>query len=335
MGYGDVPVAHPSAGKAFHETPGVVPKQIERELLKSRPALPEPEQFGTFWRKGLEEVGGVPADVRMEPVGALCNEKRRVFRISFATVNGQRIYGFLTLPNRPGRFPVLVTVPGAGPGSGPDLEPEHEAFAVLLCNVFPYETTEDGEENLRRYEEFNREMLYVFRGTESAERYFMRPVVLGVCRAVDWIAEQPFADAGRIGMFGSSQGGGLCLMTAGLNPRISAAAVNVPAFCDHGAETCGWPQFAKNGFDDETVRRMELFDAVHFARRIRCPVQIIAGLKDPVCPPQSVYAAFHCLKGWKRMIAEPEMAHEIRAGYDGIRQWLREKLKGKQTWNSL
>lgn len=69
------------------------------------------------------------------------------------------------------------------------------------------------------------------------------PRCSGISRAADWLAEQPFADADRIGVFGSSQGGGFALMLAGLKPRFRAAAANVPAFCDFGGEKSGWPQF--------------------------------------------------------------------------------------------
>lgn len=288
-----------------------------------RPALPEPEEFNEFWRSGLAEVAAVPADVRRKRIEALCDGRREVCRISFATVGGGRICGFLTRPVGPGPFPALVSVPGAGPGTGPDTEPANEGFAVLYCNVFPYETTEDRAENERRYEAFNREGLYIYRGAESPERCLMRSALLGIGRAVEWLAAQPFVDAGRIGVFGSSQGGGFALMLAGLAPRFRAVAVNVPAFCDFGGERSGWPQFRQHGFE-----RMQLFDAAYFAARIRCPVKMIAGWRDEVCPPESVYAAYNCINAPKEIIDEPSMAHEIWPSYGRLQQWLKEELKG-------
>ena len=288
-----------------------------------RPALPEPEEFNEFWRRGLAEVAAVPADVRRKRIEALCDGRREVCRISFATVGGGRIYGFLTRPAGPGPFPALVSVPGAGPGTGPDAESANEGFAVLYCNVFPYETTEDCAENERRYEAFNREGLYIYRGAEAPERCLMRSALLGIGRAVEWFAAQPFVDADRIGVFGSSQGGGFALMLAGLVPHFRAAAANVPAFCDFGGEKSGWPQFRRHGFD-----RMQLFDAAYFAARIQCPVKMIAGWRDEVCPPESVYAAYNCINAPKEIIDEPSMAHVIWPSYGRLQQWLKEELKG-------
>lgn len=69
-----------------------------------RPALPEPEEFNEFWRRGLAEVAAVPRRMsRRKRIRALCDGRREVCRISFATVGGGRIYGFLTRPAGRGR----------------------------------------------------------------------------------------------------------------------------------------------------------------------------------------------------------------------------------------
>lgn len=312
-------------GEAPQALPGVDRREKAAVFTRKniRPALPEPETFNEFWRSGLAEVSAIPADVCRTRIEALCNDRREVCRISFATVGGGRIYGFLTRPAGAGPFPALVSVPGAGPGTGPDAESADEGFAALRCNVFPYETTGDCAENERRYEAFNREKLYIYRGAESPEHSLMRSALLGIARAVEWLADQPFADAERIGIFGSSQGGGFALMLAGLVPRFRAVAVNVPAFCDFGGEKSGWPQFRQHGFD-----RMGLFDAAYFAARIQCPVKMIAGWRDEVCPPESVYAAYNSVKAPKEIIDEPSMAHEIRPSYGRLQRWLKEELKG-------
>ena len=65
-----------------------------------RPALPEPEEFNEFWRRGLAEVAAVPADVRRKRIRALCDGRRRAD---------------LRLPDASGRD---GAVPGAGVGAG-------------------------------------------------------------------------------------------------------------------------------------------------------------------------------------------------------------------------
>ena len=64
----------------------------------------------------------MPADPLNERLDAYCNDKHESFRVSFATFDKQRVYGFLTVPKGKGDgpFPTEVNVPGAGPGaSGP------------------------------------------------------------------------------------------------------------------------------------------------------------------------------------------------------------------------
>lgn len=53
-----------------------------------RPALPEPGEFDDFWRGGLAEVAAVPPDIRQKRIEALCDGRREVYRLSFATVGG-------------------------------------------------------------------------------------------------------------------------------------------------------------------------------------------------------------------------------------------------------
>jgi fermentation-respiration switch protein FrsA (DUF1100 family) len=49
--------------------------------------------------------------------------------------------------------------------------------------------------------------------------------------ALDWLAVQPFVDAGRIGMWGSSYSGGHSLFMGAVDPRVKVIAVQVPAIC--------------------------------------------------------------------------------------------------------
>ena len=55
-------------------------------------------------------------------------------------------------------------------------------------------------------------MRYCYLNGMDHERYFFRPAYLGIDRAIDWLAEQDYVDATRMGFWGSSQGGLLRLL---------------------------------------------------------------------------------------------------------------------------
>jgi fermentation-respiration switch protein FrsA (DUF1100 family) len=52
------------------------------------------------------------------------------------------------------------------------------------------------------------------------------------CNAVSWLAEQPEVDAGRIGIWGTSYGGGIALHAASHERRIRAVVVQAPSVLD-------------------------------------------------------------------------------------------------------
>lgn len=71
--------------------------------------------------------------------------------------------------------------------------------------------------------------------------------------------------------------------------------------------------FLKN-FPDRiplVLKNLSYFDNLNLAQRITCPVLVSCGLRDPICPPQNVYAAYNRIPdGKKRIAAYPFCKHE-------------------------
>ena len=84
---------------------------------------PRPADFDAYWDAAIARLEAeVPLDPRVERFDRYCSDKHEAFKVSFATFDGLRVYGFLSVPKGPGPFPVEVNVPGAGPGTtGPTL----------------------------------------------------------------------------------------------------------------------------------------------------------------------------------------------------------------------
>ena len=134
----------------------------------------------------------------------------------------------------------------------------------------------------------------------SREEAFFYPVILGVSRAIDWLAKQDYVDARRIRYQGTSQGGGMGLALCALNAHISKAALFVPAMTDtmgyRAGRVSGWPkpvESQKPQFRNEAERNAPYFDGANFAMRIRIPIRIAVGFSDTTCPPCAVYAAYN------------------------------------------
>ncbi|MDO5308989.1 MAG: acetylxylan esterase [Planctomycetia bacterium] len=288
-------------------------------------ALPKPDDFDEYWKRSQQEVREIPIDLKQTRLEELCNEKHEVYAISFATVGDRRVYGYLSLPKSDDApFPALVNVPGAGNGVGPEFWLADKGFVVMNMNFLPYEVHWDGETRKKQFDEFNKtlDVPYQYNGVQDRNTYFFRAAYLGIDRAVDWLAEQPYVDSRRIGYYGSSQGGASGLILGGLNSHFCALVTAVPASCDHGGHLTGrspgWPRIADYFRQDEKViEEMRYLDAVNFASRINnAYIDVTVGFIDNVCCPSSVYAAYNAIPSAKKT-----MLHELKLGHQNGRQY--------------
>ena len=303
-----------------------------------------PEDFDAFWDASVKRLAAeVPLDPRVERLDKHCTDKHEAFRVSFATFDSMRVYGFLSVPTGQGPFPVEVNVPGAGPGTvGPNVGMADRGFIHLVMNVHPFEPAADSKEQSKLYDEQDRRLReqfgvkrYCQSGAASRETYFYYRVMLGINRAVDWLAERPDTDKTRFHYTGTSQGGGFGFYLLGLNRHFTRGVIHVPAITDllgfQKGRDSGWPKLIENMRESDKAAALKVapyFDGAHFAPRVTCPVRVSVGFIDETCPPAAVYAGYNALrvsdKGIEHGIGMPHRVFpEI---YDRLDQkWLRQK----------
>ena len=309
---------------------------------------PEPKDFDAFWAEAIRKLDEtVPVDAKMELVPekskGLCN----YYRVSFATHGGRRVYGWLSEPKdlARGPFPVRVSVPGAGIGA---LGTGGDGQTIsMTMNVHSYAQPEDkgpydGGERRRLYDAQDAKFAkpngvkrYCQAGIHrSREDYFYYASILGINRAVNWLAARPECDLRRFTYSGTSQGGGFGLYLTALNRNITRSCIFVPALTDllgyrvEGRQS-GWPQLIEEQAPEnrsQAERWAPYFCGVNFARRITCPVRFVAGFGDTVCSPNAVYSAFNaCPSADKRIFDGIGMGHQVFGDfYDYLSAWERE-----------
>ena len=89
------------------------------EPEKIRTAVPRPDDFDAFWENAIAKLEKeVPLDPQVEQVPGWPKKGVNLQRVSFATVEGKRVYGILSTPtdSSKGPYPVRICFPGAGPG---------------------------------------------------------------------------------------------------------------------------------------------------------------------------------------------------------------------------
>ena len=299
------------------------------------PTTVEPADFDAFWSKTLEEARWTALNPQRELLPDRSNEDVNVYQVSFQNIRwGSRTYGILSVPVKPGKYPALLRVPGAGvrPYTGDTYTAPTKAI-VLEIGIHGIDVTQPQTlyDNLMSGALNN----YWNFGMDNRDDSYYKRVIVGCVRSVDYIASLPEWDGKTIGVTGASQGGFLSYATAALDNRITFLAAVHPALCDHTASlkgvACGWPHYFywnKGKGMEKQIETSRYYDGVNFVRRITCPAWVSFGYNDDVVPPTTAYATYNILKGQKTLSVYQQTAHFwYQEQWDEWLEWLRKQMK--------
>jgi cephalosporin-C deacetylase-like acetyl esterase len=309
---------------------------VAYEPEKIRPASERPADFDEFWAKAIEKFNrDVKIDAKMEKDESASKGTHDCYRLTFATVpEGRVIRGQMSVPKGEGPFPVLMNVPGAGSGSWGYIKLNKRIYLTL--NVLDYPRVPLGKEDVKAlYAEQNRIWggktgcgnTWYFEGdlSKGREEYFYYGAILGINRAVDWVAALPFVDRSDFRYAGQSQGGAFGIILAALNRNLTRAQIGEPAVTDISGyladrRQSGWPllpeKFRGKPCYENVLKVIPYFDCAHFASSIRIPTRWFVGYTDELCPPHAVWAGYNSLPAGveKKMLEFPGLGHGIPHG---------------------
>jgi cephalosporin-C deacetylase-like acetyl esterase len=327
------------AGRMYRSvaTAGFEPEKIQ-------PTQVEPPDFDAFWTAGREELARVPMQPRQTLIPEASTGTVNVYHVSLRNVGGTgqnpaRVYGILCVPKAPGRYPAVLSVPGAGIRPYAGLR-ELAARGVITLQIgihgLPVNLAQEVYDQLASggltgYPTLN---------LDSRDTYYYRRVYLGCVRANDFLVSLPEFDGQNLLVTGGSQGGQLSLVTAALDPRVKSVAAYYPAYCDvtgylHG-RAGGWPHMMRT--DPRTgaasphatpakIAVTAYYDVVNFARRIKVPVHLAWGYNDETCPPTSMYSAYNVITAPKQLLLALETGHNtVPEETDAINAWINGRL---------
>lgn len=316
----------------------------EPERIKK--GSPSPDDFDAFWADARAKLAKeIPLDAQMTKVPERCTADFDYYRISFATY-GRRVHGYMSVPTDKSKapHPVEFEVSAAGFGNWTNDMGGGKDVIKVFFSVYPWAPHWDwnalglkaaydymNEACARRYgcDRYCTAGLSVGR-----EDYFFYPVLLGIDRAVDWVAARPDVDKTRFWYKGTSQGGGFGFYLTGLNRTFTRAAFFVPAITDtmgyRKGRMSGWPRPVEShrAEDRAAVEKWApYFDGANFASRITCPVRVAVGFADPTCVPCAVYAAYNEIRvADKGIVHGFGMTHSCFGKfYEELGKWLRRR----------
>jgi len=310
---------------------------------KITPTQVEPADFDAYWAAAKADLAKVPMDARLTLLPDSCTSTVDVYHVSFRVAAGwgpiaPRIYGILCEPRAHGHYPAILKVPGAGvrPYFG-DTGLAAKGAIVLEIGVhgIPVNMAKEvydqlGSGALSGYWLFN---------FDDRDKYYYHRIYMGCVRANDFLTSQPDWDGKNLVVMGSSQGGQLTIVTAGLDSRVTGLAATHPAFCDVSAElhgrAGGWPHPfmpLENGDPSPQATPAKIatatyYDTVNFAKRVHVPGYYNWGYNDETCPPTAAYAAYNIITAPKTLGVTLELGHSYTTEQgDAITGWITDFL---------
>ncbi|HYN02859.1 MAG TPA: acetylxylan esterase, partial [Vicinamibacteria bacterium] len=247
-----------------------------------------------------------------------------VYHVSLQNVGSDakgasRFYGILAVPKAEGRFPALMSPPGAGARPYRGLvDVAEKGYITLQVGIHgvPVDLPQEVYDGLLGGP-FNSGRGYTAFNLDDRDRYYYRRVYLGCLRANDFLVSHPKWDGKNLIVTGGSQGGALTITTAGLDPRVTALAPYYPALSDMAGylkgRAGGWPHLFREEKDGHRtpakIRTASYYDVVNFARRVKAPGLYSWGWNDEVCPPTSTHAAYNVVTAPKELLLAVETGH--------------------------
>lgn len=285
---------------------------------------PCPDDFDSYWSAGLAEMRSADPEVHLEPADFRTNFAE-CFHMWFTGVGGARIYARLLRPKRhSGKGPGMVMFHGYSASSGDwsdKLGYVAQGFTVAAMDC----RGQGGLSQDPGGTSGNTLHGHIIRGLDDGpEKLLYRSIFLDAAQLAGIVMAMDSVDPDRVGATGMSQGGGLTLACAALEPRVRKAAPIYPFLSDYlrtweidqdvaaYAELREWfrdrdPQHRRK---TEAFRRLGYIDVQHLAPRIEAEVLMAVGLMDTVCPPSTQFAAYNKISSRKSLAIYPDFGHE-------------------------
>jgi len=301
------------------------------DLQRYQGKNPCPRDVDGFWDAGISEMQRLDPHVELQPA-PFSAPHADCFDLFFRGMGGARVHAKYLRPKgvtKGNRLPVVLLFHGYTGHSGDwadKLAWVGQGFCVAALDCRGQAGLSIDNAAVRG----NTHHGHIIRGLDedSPTKLLFRNIYLDTAQLARVVMGFPEVDFDRVGATGGSQGGGLALACAALEPHIKRAAPVYPFLCDY--QRVWEMDLAKDAyaelrtyfrnFDPRHEREQEIFtrlgyiDVQHMAKRIQAEVLMGLGLVDTICPPSSQFAAYNKITSKKSLAIYPDFAHETLPG---------------------
>lgn len=299
-----------------------------------RPPLNRPPDLGDFWQRTLEELEQISAAPQRRPVR--CEDEILLEELSFNSLGGARIYGYLLRDKRGATRPLVVHGHGYGGQVAPMWSWARAGLDVCGIDVRGFGRSGAALAARSRWG-------YVLTGIEAPERHVLRGAVCDYLRGARVTRRALGEGVSLTVLYGSSFAGGLAVFAEAFGRIADLLVLAHPTF--------GWAEgrrFLSQAGSSAEINRflarspefaaedlmvvLRYFDPINVAERVRCPTLIGIGERDQVVPPHTVLAIAAHLGGPQEVMRFPSShtgTDEERRQWEPFeRRWIELALSG-------
>jgi cephalosporin-C deacetylase len=289
---------------------------------------PRPPDFDDYWARALAELDGTDPELEMIP-HAMKSGAAEMFHLYFTGVGGARVHAKYLRPRSSATpHPAVLLFHGYSGSSGDwadKLSWVSQGYSVAALDCRGQGGLSEDAGSVRG----NTHRGHIIRGLDDApDKLLFRQIFLDTAQLARVVMNLPEVDASRVGATGASQGGGLTLACAALEPRIKKAAPIYPFLCDYKRV---WEMDLAAGAYEELRTFFRMFDPLHsreheiwerlgyvdnqhLAHSIEAEVLMAVSLMDTICPPSTQFAAYNRIRSSKSLLIYPDFGHENLPG---------------------
>ncbi|HFI2430841.1 TPA: acetylxylan esterase [Streptococcus suis] len=281
-----------------------------------------PTDFDQFWQGHLASLPDLPdfelveKEVGLE--GVACSE------LTFIGQGGSKIFSKVIFPKKEEKIPVLFYFHGYQ-GQGPDWSELLKYTAVGIGVVAMDVRGQAGRsQDLGCFEGITVKGQVIRGMVQGPNHLFYKDVYLDVYQLIRLVSGFEEVDANRLMSYGASQGGALALIAAALYPNLSKTVSIYPFLSDFkrvlelGNNSEAYDELFRyfkysdpfHETESKILDTLSYIDIKNFASMIKCPVAMVTGLEDSVCPPSTQFAVYNRLQVEKQMKILPDYGHD-------------------------
>lgn len=281
------------------------------ELKKYKPELTKEADFEEFWLSTLSEFLDEKPKVTLTPFDFPINQLE-VFDVTVEGFNREPIKGWFISPRGlTSPQPLMVHFDGYGGGRG---NPQEWLFWPSCGYPSLIMDTRGQGSGYRRcdtpdgpYSRASQASGFMTMGVLDPATYYYRRVFTDAVAFVRAAHALPNVDPERVVTVGGSQGGGISIAATALSGAVFATMPDVPFLCHYSravemVDTYPYQEIVNyckvnRTKVNEVMKTLSYFDGMNLATLAKVPAHFSVGLHDPICPPDTIYAAINHWNG--------------------------------------